>query len=91
MAARTLNYHVYKTDGTIETLQLKSPMKLAQLQELVGGYIEMVYFKGGLTGVVNEEGYLLDLPRNPHFDADQFENAFAGGYVRGNLVEGLIE
>lgn len=40
------------------------PNTLEALQELVGGYIETVTLAPGLVGIVNEEGFILDLPYN---------------------------
>lgn len=37
---------------------------LKQMQELVGGYIELCYLKSGEILVVNEEGLLNQLPHN---------------------------
>lgn len=37
---------------------------LTALQDIVGGYIEVVYFSHDLAAVVNEEGKLLDLAPN---------------------------
>lgn len=37
---------------------------LVQLQEAVGGYIEVVYTKMGQVIIVNEEGLLRSLPFN---------------------------
>lgn len=39
--------------------------KLAELQSLVGGYIEFVRFDDGSAMIVNEEGRLRGLPVNP--------------------------
>jgi hypothetical protein len=37
---------------------------LKKMQELVGGYIELVYLNNGMCLVINEEGLLIDLPLN---------------------------
>lgn len=50
-----------KSDGSKEVdVQIKT---LHQMQELVGGYIEIVYLKDKAL-VVNEEGLLKNLPIN---------------------------
>lgn len=50
-------------DRTMEERPLTT--KLADLQALVGGYIEFVRFGDGSAMVVNEEGLLRELPGNP--------------------------
>ena len=54
---------------------------LAELQEYVGGYIELVRMDQTLM-VVNEEGALLGLPVNYR------ASAIAGFVIRGNAVVG---
>ena len=57
-------------DGNIEDVQWHGE-RLAELQELVGGYIELVPIDHALNGVqytsmvVNEEGLLHQLDHNP--------------------------
>jgi hypothetical protein len=55
-----------KTDGTIETVpQLEGgTFTLQELQDFVGGYIELVQLGNGTVMVVNEEGLLNKLPFN---------------------------
>jgi hypothetical protein len=59
---------VYYPDGRIDYLNERKPT-LERLQELVGGYIELISPRmHPLTGkhvVINEEGLLYDLPPNP--------------------------
>ncbi len=38
--------------------------KLDELQDFVGGYIEIIHLNDGRIMVINEEGKLLDLPVN---------------------------
>lgn len=38
--------------------------QLSELQEIVGGYIELVYLSKDLVMVCNEEGKLMDFPFN---------------------------
>lgn len=56
-----------KSDGTRETIA--EPLTLESMQRLVGGYIEFVTLSGSPGRreilIVNEEGLLKDLPRNP--------------------------
>jgi hypothetical protein len=64
-----MKYLLLKTDGTIETLHRNSPLELADLQDLVGGYIEHVLISNGLSALMNEEGRLMGLPQNPFLPA----------------------
>tara|TARA_Y100000310_G_scaffold296680_1_gene329132 strand:+ start:734 stop:943 length:210 start_codon:yes stop_codon:yes gene_type:complete len=53
---------------------------LADLQGLVGGYIEVVYLEGNKQLIVNEEGLLLGLePNKP-------ASMLAGTLIVGNAV-----
>lgn len=67
---------VYKTDGSLQRIELLEKNRLETLQTLVGGLIEIVYlisekdeeqenYKNGKDLVINEEGRLLDLSPNP--------------------------
>ena len=49
-------------DGSRE--KVEGPLSLHDLQNVVGGLIELVYLPGKQFIVVNEEGLLLDLPTN---------------------------
>jgi len=51
-----------KTDGeVIENVDISS---LEKMQNLVGGYIQIVYLEGQRMLIVNEEGLLNQLPIN---------------------------
>lgn len=50
---------------------------LAEAQEIVGGFVEMVYLRGGSQMLVNEDGRMLELEPNP--DA----SLLAGQMIRG--------
>ena len=54
---------LYKSNGEIIPIKRKHPFTLAELQEYVGGYIELITI-GDRYLVVNEEGRLMDLPFN---------------------------
>ena len=43
---------------------------LTNYQKIVGGYIEVVYDKGGGVIVLNEDGKLLGLPKNRAYHGD---------------------
>lgn len=54
-------------DGTRKHISGQGPhgtMTLQQLQEAVGGFIEIVHLKDGHLMVINEEGKLDQLPPN---------------------------
>lgn len=54
-----------KTDKTKETVVFKgSHASLEEMQELVGGYIELIYLNDNNVIVVNEDGKQNDLPYN---------------------------
>jgi hypothetical protein len=57
---------LYRTDGTQEPVapKNKKDFTLKDLQEFVGGYIELVFLGAGRVLVVNEEGKLEGLPPN---------------------------
>jgi len=61
---------IVRADGTTEPLRAKTATRakltLKQLQEAVGGYIEIVAHEKGLL-VCNEEGLLRKLPQNKRF------------------------
>ena len=54
------------TEATWEEVKPKNgtDFTLEELQEFVGGYIEIITLGGGKIMVVNEEGWLLNLPPN---------------------------
>lgn len=55
-----------QTDGIVQEVQPKNgeTFSLKELQEFVGGYIELVTLPDDLVLVVNEEGLLHNLPYN---------------------------
>ena len=67
MTKETVKVRVYTTDGSRP--EEKSVSTLKELQALVGGYIELVYFRNQCDKVfvVNEDGRLQNLPENPYF------------------------
>lgn len=56
---------IYKSNGDIIETSPKNgkDFSLKELQEIVGGYIEIIDLKDGYM-VINEEGKFLDLPLN---------------------------
>lgn len=57
---------VIPAEGTPEVREIKNDLKV--LQELVGGYIETDRLTPELVAIVNEEGLIIGLPLNRHFD-----------------------
>ena len=71
---------IYRTSGEIEDIILDMKVSnLKKLQEIVGGYIELSQY-GGKVFIVNEEGYILDLPYN-HLIDKEFNLSFVGNVV----------
>ncbi len=58
---------------------------LTELQEIVGGYIEIVFFQNGYCLVVNEEGKLNGLPLNPYATLLMYENGI-NDVIVGNAL-----
>lgn len=68
-------YTIYKEDGTIEEVAPRGQMTLSELQEVVGGRIELVprhFTKGKINHrfnvFCNEEGKFNGSIQNPHFE-----------------------
>ena len=53
-----------KTDGKKEDNITLKHLSLLEIQEMVGGYIEIVRLPKGMSLIVNEDGRSLDLPFN---------------------------
>ncbi len=70
-----LAYTVYYSDGRVSAGARTSTFTLEELQEFVGGRIEILPAFASRSYVVNEEGLLQNLPVNP--SVPQF---------RGNVV-----
>ena len=58
--------HIYYPNGDFQETQPKNgtTFELEEIQEIVGGYIEIIRLKDGRIIVVNEEGLNLNLPVN---------------------------
>jgi|TARA_Y100000310_G_scaffold50681_2_gene46730 hypothetical protein len=76
---RTNNLHEYN----IVPDNGEPTYRLAQLQSIVDGYIELVYLLNGQIMVVNEEGLVRQLPVN------QAATEIASQLIVGNVI--LIE
>ena len=62
--------HLYShvsEEGKITPIQSEKPLELAELQKLVGGYIEFVEVELGVDFCVNEEGRINGSKRNARY------------------------
>lgn len=75
--------HVVEADG-MDAAQCCA--QLLQLQELVGGHIEMVTLSDTLHGYINEDGKALDLPVNDR--ATKLAYDWMIGLVQGDVIVG---
>ena len=73
-----------KSNGNVSEVEPKNGINfsLEELQQFVGGYIEIVPIKNGRFMVVNEEGKLSNLPFNLLASAEYNE------IVRGDSIVG---
>lgn len=58
---------IIKADGSSEAVEVEN--SLYGLQQIVGGYIEMVHLRDGADLFCNEDGIRLGLPRNEYAQA----------------------
>ena len=67
MNAEDQQAFIYQANGEIIPIMPKnnSLFTLQELQDIVKGYIEVVYLKDGRLMIINEEGKLNDLAPNP--------------------------
>ena len=73
---------IYKTNGEVKEISPKNGTyyTLKELQEIVGGYIEIIHLTNNKIMVINDEGKLINLPYNknatilykPSFNTDDF-------------------
>lgn len=75
-----------KTEGFIQSYP-ESP-SLADMQELVGGYIELVDLNDTKYMVVNEEGYVYKLPYNTM--ANQILSIYRPELAKFNSIFGNV-
>lgn len=67
------------------------PMTLKEMQDAVGGYIEVVYDDDEMQIICNEEGKMLDLPENEQATdvwLDKLDTQGRGtlDYLAGNVL-----
>lgn len=74
---------LYKSNGEILPINRKHPFTLAELQTLVGGYIELIPI-GSKYIVVNEEGRLMGLPFNEN--ASKLVAQFGYPFIVGDAL-----
>lgn len=82
---------IYRTDGTVERDVVPAVGKaftLAELQKVVGGYIQAVHLPGRRSWlIVNEEGALMDLPPNDFATTLCQEQTYSGNLIVGDAIE----
>lgn len=87
---------LYKTDGTTQPVQPQDGHKfgLAELQAMVGGYIEVIPLSEGRLMALNEDGKLRGLPVNREATAVALPFLGAGDFIVGDALvcdEGLFD
>lgn len=86
MLSKDFDAVVISPDGSISTTRLTQ--NVAELQNLVGGYIERIVLRNGADLYCNEDGHRLQLPPNrlaQELIDDQKEYG-VNGYVVGTVV-----
>jgi hypothetical protein len=76
---------IIKTNGDIGYVRFEKKPSLKQMQDIVGGYIEITTIpfleeQGDYIAIVNEEGMLNRLPVN------HLTNALFGAYLYGDII-----
>ena len=71
-----------KPDGS--TQKLPDTLTFAQIQKLVGGYVQTITCLNRDTMCINEEGKLQDLPINPQ--ATAIADLFKDDFIVGNAI-----
>jgi hypothetical protein len=62
--AKSHSYTVISSFGSRDTRVLKQKATLTQLQDWVGGYVQMIKLQPNQWAVVNEEGAIRGMPLN---------------------------
>lgn len=80
--------HVYYHNGDFQETQPKNgtTFELEELQEVVGGYIELVRLNDGRIIVVNEDGLNLNLPVNIEATNILRRDHSTAQYIVGNAI-----
>jgi hypothetical protein len=78
---------ILKTNGEqIEVAPKAKYFSLSEMQEIVGGNIEMVFLKNNLIMVVNEEGKLDNLPLNATATLLMMNSSKSADFIVGNVL-----
>jgi hypothetical protein len=76
-----------KSDGSISEVKFKGKKpSLEEMQQAVGGYIEMIPTKDKRMMVINEEGKMKHLPLNSV--ATSMVTLFQGDFIVGDVLIG---
>ncbi len=84
MKKPTMTYKYHTVEGETSEKVTEQPLTLKQQQELVGGYIEMVWVGQPYNSnclMTNEEGKIHGLPRNPKYPQ------LVGNIIKGKLAK----
>lgn len=80
---------IYRTNGDTETIEPKNgtDFSLEELQTIVGGYIECLHlFTDGLLLICNEEGKIINLPRNERATDLVRKCGYDNDYIVGDVL-----
>lgn len=79
---------IYKTDDTITTVEPKNgtDYSLEELQEIVGGHIEILSLNDEEIMVLNEEGKILGLDLNDNATAIISEAGYWDDFIVGDVL-----
>lgn len=80
---------IFKTDGTRHEILPKDGkyFSLEEIQEIVGGYIQMIpCVNPDYLCIMNEEGKLKGLPFNGLATEEVDDNLFMGDYIVGDVL-----
>lgn len=80
--------HIYYPNGDFQETQPKNgtTFELEEMQEIVGGYIEVIRLKDGRLMIVNEEGLLQGLPVNIEATNILRRDHSTTQYIVGNAI-----
>jgi hypothetical protein len=75
------------TAGVTEYIEITDADALKTLQGAVGGYVQLLPIVLDAQLVLNDDGKVMGLPRNPHADALLYE---LGVQMRGDFIVGDV-
>ena len=73
---------VIKEPGKAPVIEPMFDNSLESFQKAVGGYIETVTISDDLVIICNEEGRLMDLPKNVEVAGIGFVGTIVGGFIK---------